>query len=215
MAGRGFWRGVFFYPVLLSPVVVALIWKWILQREGLLNAVLVSVGGSGVEWLTSASWANSISRVLRLVRNLSQAWRIFARIRVRHFSFGGSPFSDSPRLSSLVLASIGLYGVVALALGQRRREIGIRIAVGARPQQVVRMFLAGGLRLSLVGLAIGLPLSIVAMKFVAAKIKLPGVNIALVEGGRQGRHSALRAGDDDIPEEGGGSEHSNLISASG
>ena len=36
--GRGFWRGVFFYPVLLSPVVVALIWKWILQREGVLNA---------------------------------------------------------------------------------------------------------------------------------------------------------------------------------
>ena len=35
---RGFFRSVFFYPVLLSPVVVALIWKWILQREGILNA---------------------------------------------------------------------------------------------------------------------------------------------------------------------------------
>ena len=55
--GRGFWRGVFFYPVLLSPVVVALIWKWILQREGLLNAAMVGVGASGVEWLTNASWA--------------------------------------------------------------------------------------------------------------------------------------------------------------
>ena len=32
--GRGFFRAVFFFPVLLSPVVVALIWKWILQREG-------------------------------------------------------------------------------------------------------------------------------------------------------------------------------------
>ena len=39
MRARGFWRAVFFFPVLLSPVVVALIWKWILQREGLLNAV--------------------------------------------------------------------------------------------------------------------------------------------------------------------------------
>ena len=38
--GRGFFRGVFFYPVLLSPVVVALIWKWVLQREGVLNALL-------------------------------------------------------------------------------------------------------------------------------------------------------------------------------
>ena len=42
--GRGFWRGVFFYPVLLSPVVVALIWKWILQRDGLLNAAMVGIG---------------------------------------------------------------------------------------------------------------------------------------------------------------------------
>ncbi len=42
--GRGFWRGVYFYPVLLSPVVVALIWKWILQRDGLLNGVIASVG---------------------------------------------------------------------------------------------------------------------------------------------------------------------------
>jgi alpha-1,4-digalacturonate transport system permease protein len=55
--GRGFFRGVFFYPVLLSPVVVALIWKWILQREGVLNAIVVAVGGAPFEWLTSGSWA--------------------------------------------------------------------------------------------------------------------------------------------------------------
>jgi len=57
MAGRGFWRGVFFYPVLLSPVVVALIWKWILQREGVLNAVMIASGGAPAEWLTSGGWA--------------------------------------------------------------------------------------------------------------------------------------------------------------
>ena len=38
--GRSFWRAVFFFPVLLSPVVVGLIWRWILQRQGLLNCVL-------------------------------------------------------------------------------------------------------------------------------------------------------------------------------
>lgn len=55
--GRGFWRGVFFYPVLLSPVVVALIWKWLLQSQGVFNAALVSWGGQPVEWLTEAGWA--------------------------------------------------------------------------------------------------------------------------------------------------------------
>ena len=54
--GRGFWRGVYFYPVLLSPVVVALIWKWILQSQGVLNGLLVGVGAQPTEWLTSASW---------------------------------------------------------------------------------------------------------------------------------------------------------------
>jgi len=55
--GRGFFRGVFFYPVLLSPVVVALIWKWVLQREGVLNALLGGAGASPVGWLSDASWA--------------------------------------------------------------------------------------------------------------------------------------------------------------
>ena len=55
--GRGFWRGVFFYPVLLSPVVVALIWKWLLQSQGVFNAGLVVMGSSPVDWLTDASWA--------------------------------------------------------------------------------------------------------------------------------------------------------------
>jgi alpha-1,4-digalacturonate transport system permease protein len=57
--GRGFFRGVFFYPVLLSPVVVALIWKWILQREGVLNALVQAAGGSGIEWLNVSAWAFS------------------------------------------------------------------------------------------------------------------------------------------------------------
>ena len=55
--GRGFWRGVFFYPVLLSPVVVALIWKWLLQNQGVFNAGLVAMGSTPVDWLTDAGWA--------------------------------------------------------------------------------------------------------------------------------------------------------------
>ena len=55
--GRGFFRAVFFYPVLLSPVVVALIWKWIVQRDGVLNAALQSAGMSGTNWLLDPSWA--------------------------------------------------------------------------------------------------------------------------------------------------------------
>jgi alpha-1,4-digalacturonate transport system permease protein len=54
---RGFFRAVFFYPVLLSPVVVALIWKWILQREGILNAWIQGLGGEPTVWLLDSGWA--------------------------------------------------------------------------------------------------------------------------------------------------------------
>ncbi|MEJ1158963.1 sugar ABC transporter permease [Prosthecomicrobium sp. N25] len=55
--GRSFWRAVFFFPVLLSPVVVGLIWRWILQRDGLLNAALLQVGLEPHVWLTDRFWA--------------------------------------------------------------------------------------------------------------------------------------------------------------
>jgi alpha-1,4-digalacturonate transport system permease protein len=55
--GRGFFRAVFFFPVLLSPVVVALIWKWILLRDGILNAFLVSIGMDKILFFVSPEWA--------------------------------------------------------------------------------------------------------------------------------------------------------------
>lgn len=57
IVARGFFRSVFFYPVLLSPVVVALIWKWILQRDGVLNALLIALGHEPVPFLLDAGWS--------------------------------------------------------------------------------------------------------------------------------------------------------------
>jgi len=57
IAARGFFRSVYFYPVLLSPIVVALIWKWILQDAGLLNALLLEFGGERISFLTNRDWA--------------------------------------------------------------------------------------------------------------------------------------------------------------
>ena len=58
IAFRGFFRSVFFYPVLLSPVVVAFIWQWILDSDaGVLNTLLELGGIDRVAWLTDANWA--------------------------------------------------------------------------------------------------------------------------------------------------------------
>ena len=56
---------------------------------------------------------------------------------------------------ALVLASLGLYGLLAYAVAQRSREIGLRMALGATPRAVVTMIAARGLSLSLIGLLLG------------------------------------------------------------
>ena len=69
---------------------------------------------------------------------------------------------------ALLLAGLGLYGVTAHAVGQRRRELGIRLALGARPDRVVRMVLGRVAALVTLGVAIGTGLSLAAGPFVAS-----------------------------------------------
>ena len=59
-----------------------------------------------------------------------------------------------------VLAGAGLYATLARRVSDRRREIGVRLAMGARPSQVRRLFLGEGVRLALAGAALGLPVAI-------------------------------------------------------
>jgi hypothetical protein len=103
-------------------------------------------------------------------------------------SIQGAAMAAAGGLVALVRTSLGLYGVVSLAVQQRTREIGIRIAVGANPAGVTRMFLQSGVRLAGIGLLIGLPVTVVGFRFgqaqgvinEGANFWLVGVGISIV-----------------------------------
>ncbi|HUF68495.1 MAG TPA: ABC transporter permease [Longimicrobiales bacterium] len=79
---------------------------------------------------------------------------------------------------AMVLAAIGIYGVMAHNVMQARREIGIRMAIGARPRRVVGMFTRYGLVLTGIGLLAGVPLAFLVQRGVVSSLNLFEVQIS-------------------------------------
>jgi len=73
-------------------------------------------------------------------------------------------------LIALVLAAVGVYGVMAYAVAERTHEIGVRLALGAQPSEIMRLILSRGVFLLALGLAIGLPISYAFARLLASLI---------------------------------------------
>jgi ABC-type antimicrobial peptide transport system permease subunit len=70
--------------------------------------------------------------------------------------------------AGLALAAVGIYGVMAMAVAERTRELAIRISLGAQRSDVLRLVLGRGLRLALAGVAIGLAGAFALTRVIAA-----------------------------------------------
>ena len=114
------------------------------------------------------------NRVLRTVRDLDGALPVWQ----------ARPYSDSLMRSlaqerfraglvtifaglALLLSAVGLYGLLSYMVGQRRSELGLRMALGAQPGNVLRLVLRRGLYLTIAGLVFGIGLAVVLTRFLS------------------------------------------------
>jgi ABC-type antimicrobial peptide transport system permease subunit len=90
----------------------------------------------------------------------------FVDAQMRPWVIGATLFTAFGALA-LILAAVGLYSVIAYNVTQRTHEMGVRVALGAQPRDVIRLIVNEGLRIVLPGVALGAVLALVAGRWIA------------------------------------------------
>ena len=156
--------GVAYWPLLMldfAPVSDA---RTFVQRSAAYMIRTSRAGSSGlVSELSQAVWSINPNLPLASVRTLQEIYDgSLARTSFTLVMLGIAGGM------ALLLGVAGIYGVIAYSVAQRTREIGIRIALGAQAQRVRRMFIAHGLTLAGVGVAIGLAAALAIMRLMSS-----------------------------------------------
>jgi putative ABC transport system permease protein len=152
-----------YYPLLMdhfqaSPVFVARSVAYVIRSK--------RAGSQGfLSDVQSAVWSLNGSLPLASVRTLDE---IYAKSMART-SFTLVMLAIAGTMA-LLIGLVGIYGVISYAVSHRRREIGIRIALGARQRELMRIFLTGGFLLALIGVACGLAASAALTRVLGASL---------------------------------------------
>jgi predicted permease len=156
VAANGKYRRLVYDP---TPLVLIPLWQTY-RGEVILH---LRVAGDPLHYTTAVQQAVSdlnpdlpLYNITTLQASMKQG-NVFERIIV--------DFAGCFGVLALLLATVGLYGVVACTTKQRTHEIGIRIALGAKKSTIFRQILAHGLRLTFLGLLAGLAMSLLIARF--------------------------------------------------
>src|ERR1700733_1810707 len=130
------------------------------------SSVIVRAGGS------SAGLVDSIRHISAQMSNQQVIFGTQTMDSVISDSVGSQRFSMILLAVfaglALTLAGVGIYGVISYVVGQRVHEIGIRMALGAQPQDILRLILSSGGKLAGLGVVVGLAAALVLTRFMAA-----------------------------------------------
>ncbi len=161
------------YATYFLPYLQNVVYKDPAENSGMISSQLAST----IELHVTGKPQNLESTVRRVLTEIDPDITV---LRITSFGEQVSEAFNQERLLAqlttlfgalaLILASIGLYGVTAYTVEQRTREIGIRIAVGANRANVASMVLKGAFRQVALGLALGIPLALLAGRLIASQL---------------------------------------------
>ena len=154
------------------------------KQRGLANETIPEATATALQWprfqmalvlRTSVEPLSVVSAVRKLVTDLDKDLPLYgvqtmddilsAEVATQRFNAGA--LAGFAAVAAL-LAAVGIYGVMAYAVGQRTREIGVRMALGAGPQNVLGMVLKQGLWLALIGVALGVAASLALTRLMSS-----------------------------------------------
>lgn len=125
-------------------------------------AILARTAGS------PSQYSEAMRQAVRSVDGSFAAFDILSLEERRRLTTWGERFLATTftgfAVGALLLACLGTYGVVAYAAAQRRREIGVRVAIGATRTDILGLFVRGGMILGLLGIAAGVPLALLTAR---------------------------------------------------